>query len=131
MRDMPIYLPGDTYLKALTIAAEFSPISDIMQKALTLLFCVEDKDLLVDGKHIMEFLEQTTNSAASNIAPMLSDVADAIERMLNDGYEEGINERLVKAVYFTVTVSDGVADVNLTIQPEDNEPESMVIYKYE
>ena len=131
MRDIPIYLPGDTYLKALTMTAEFSPVSDIMQRALILLFCVDDEDLLVDGKHIMEFLEQTTNAAASNTAPMLSDVADAIERMLNDGYEEGINERIVKSVYFTVAVSDGVADVSLTIQTEDNEPESMVIYKYE
>jgi hypothetical protein len=131
MRDMPVYLPGDTYLKALAIDADFKTVSELMQRALILILCVDDSELLVNGKHIMEFLEQTTNSAVSNIAPMLSDIADAITRMLNDGYNDGRSEAVVRSVYFTVTVDSGIAAVNLFIQPVDDEPESMVIYKYE
>lgn len=125
MNDLPIYLPPNAALTALTITSDFEPISEILQRAIVLLVCNDNEGLLVQGKRLFQFLTHTTTGGAVAVAPMLSDVADTLKSMLND------EEYIVSSVSFDVEVEDTTATVNLVIQTADNEQESMVVYNYE
>lgn len=136
MRDLPLYLPEGLYLKALTISPDFDVISDIMQRALVLLVCHDDPALRVDGKSIMDFLEQTTTAGVSAAVTQLSDIADTLKKYLNAGYLKidkvrTINDAVVSSVYFEVEVTGSTAIVNLVIKQADKEAESTTVYKYE
>lgn len=136
MRDLPLYLPEGLYLKALTISPDFDVISDIMQRALVLLVCHDDPALRVDGKSIMDFLEQTTTAGVSAAVTQLSDIADTLKKYLNAGYLKidkvrTINDAVVSSVYFEVEVTGSTAIVNLVIKQANKEAESTTVYKYE
>lgn len=136
MRDLPLYLPEGVYLKALTISPDFSIISDVMQRALVLLLCHDDQTLKIDGKAVMEFLEQSTTAGVSSAVTQLSDIADTLKKYLNSGYlsTDGVpadTQVLVSSVYFEAEVTDNTAIVNLVIKQADKETESTTVYKYE
>ena len=136
MSDLPLYLPEGLYLKALTISPDFEVISDIMQRALVLLVCHDDPNLRIDGKSMMDFLEQTTTAGATAVVTQLSDIADTLKRYLNSGYlkTDGVraaNDAIVASVNFEVEVTDNQAVVKLVIEQANKEAESTTVYKYE
>lgn len=132
MRDLPLYLPAGMYLTALTVAPDFTVLSELMQRAVVLLVCSDDDGFKIDGKSLLQFLQQSTTGAAGSIAPELSGVADTLKAYLNGG--DGVldtEEDLVSSVSFEIEINGVTAIVNLVIQQLGSDPESTVIYKYE
>jgi hypothetical protein len=132
MNDLPLYLPADTYMKSLTISADFKPLSEVMQRAIVLLTCSDDNDMKIDGDSIPLFLQKTTGAAVNAIAARLSDIGSALKDKLNS--DDGLlsySEDIVESAYFSVTSDGGLATVRLNIELANNEKEETVIYKYE
>lgn len=136
MTDLPLYLPAGVYLKALTISPDFNIISEVMQRALVLLICHDDQELMIDGKSVIEFLEQATTAGVSSAVTQLSDIADTLKKYLNTGYSstDGVTttaDVIVSSVYFEAEVTENAAIVNLVINQSGKEAESTTVYKYE
>lgn len=132
MTDLPIYLPGDTYLTALVIDPEFKVMSELMQRAVVLLILSNDPNMMVNGLPVITLLRQSTSAIASTLVMMLGGVADTIKSYLNE--DLSADEEEVDSVTFGTELDENdesTIKVTLTLRLRNNEEETTTVYRYE
>ena len=132
MTDLPIYLPGDTYLTALVIDPEFKVMSELMQRAVVLLILSNDPNMTVNGLPVVTLLRQSTSAIASTLVMMLGGVSDTIKGYLNEDISNEDEE--VDSVTFGAELeenSESAVKVTLTLRLKNNEEETTTVYRYE